>query len=504
LTVSVFDALFSGKKELFEGLYAEKFFERTEYRPHSVICLDMSDLTTNMGIGELRVSMLERVEENAKRLGVAIGSEVGIATEAGRPGDAFSILMRGTAEKYGINAVLLVDEYDKPVLDCLNNDLNGDLKKNEAVRDVLKDFYGRTKAADRYLRFVFMTGISKFSKVGILSALNNLKDISMKEEYAAMLGYTEEELLSDFDGHIEKTVAALKEPKEELVGRIRNYYDGFSFDGKNRLYNPFSVLNFFDAAKFKNYWFESGTPSFLAENVRRRDLEAESFRGPETDDEFTSAAEIERSSPESFLFQSGYLSIREAKGRKLILDYPNMEVLSSVAKLFLRDKFGIIHAEPAALDVEEAIGRGDVEKVITTYNSLLAALPYDIYERERPKYAEERKKGERYVLRYAESFYHALLFALFWSARIRTTAENHSYRGRSDIELEKDGHRYIFELKTANGKNAAEKATEAAKAQIRHKGYADKYVNKRRTLVGLVVDQSTRRVEACRIQHGNA
>jgi hypothetical protein len=222
-----------------------------------------------------------------------------------------------------------------------------------------------------------------------------------------------------------------------------------------------------------------------------------------TDDEFTSAAEIERSSPESFLFQSGYLAIREAKGRKLILDYPNMEVLSSVAKLFLRDKFGILHAESAALDVEEALGRRDVERVITIYNSMLASIPYDIYEHENRKYAEEQKKEERYALQYAESFYHALLFALFWSSRIRTTAENHSYRGRSDIELEKNGHHYVIELKTADGKKAAEKAAEAAITQIHDKGYADKYAKNRVTLVGLAVDRSTRRVESYRIERKN-
>jgi hypothetical protein len=319
-----------------------------------------------------------------------------------------------------------------------------------------------------------------------------------------MLGYTEEELLSNFSGHIDETAVELEVSRDELIARIRDYYDGFSFDGKNRLYNPFSTLSFFANMTFKNYWFETGTPSSLVEYVKRHDLEAESFRGLSVDEEFTSVAEIERASPESFLFQSGYLSVRKMKGRKLILDYPNMEVLSSVANLFLYGKFEIPNSGSAAIDVEETLAQGNGEGLVKIYNALLASLPYDIYEREEQKYAE-RGRGEDYALSCAESFYHAILFSLIWASRTPTTAENHSYWGRSDIEAKKNGHRYVVELKVAEGKEAAEKAAGNALRQIHEKGYADRYKEDRTihgstTLIGLAIDRSARRVGGYRVE----
>jgi len=308
-----------------------------------------------------------------------------------------------------------------------------------------------------------------------------------------MLGYTEEELLTCFDAHIDDSAVRLAEPKEKLTDAIRGYYDGFSFDGKNRLYNPFSVLNFFNDPTFKNYWFESGTPSALAEYVKRHDLEAESFRGLEVPENFTSIVEIERASPESFLFQSGYLSIREKRGRKLILDYPNMEVLSSVSDLFLWNKTETSGAGVASVDLEEFLARGDAEGLVKIYNSLLASIPYEIYEREEQKYNRDRKE-DCIPTPYAESFYHALLFTLIWASRVNTTAENHSYWGRSDIEAEKNGHRYVIELKVAEGEEAAKKAAGEAMRQIREKGYADKYANVGATLVALAVNREKRRV----------
>jgi hypothetical protein len=326
LTISTFDALFSGKKELFRGLFAEEFMNRPDYKTHPVVRLDMSDLTTDMGSDVLRASMLRNVKKNAERLGVTV--------EYSTPGDAFSCLLEKAAGQHGSQVALLIDEYDSPILQNIY-----DSSKIDEIRGILKNFYMRIKSADEYLRFVFLTGISKFSKMGVFSALNNLKDISDKDGYATMLGYTKDEMLSNFSAYIDETADKRKESREEVIMQIRDYYDGFSFDGATRLYNPFSTLNFFDDATFKNYWFESATPSYLVDYIKRHDLETEAFRGCEVPANFTSITEIERASPESFLFQSGYLSVRKKDGKKLILDYPNMEVLSSVTQLFLYGKF---------------------------------------------------------------------------------------------------------------------------------------------------------------------
>jgi hypothetical protein len=487
LTVSTFDALFSGKKELFGGLYAEEFMNRPDYKTYPVIRLDMSNLTTNMGARVLCASILARLKENGERLGVAI--------ENVAPGDAFFGLLKKTALQHDSQVVLLIDEYDSPILQNIH-----DSSKIDEIREILKNFYMRIKAADEHLRFVFMTGISRFSKIGVFSALNSLRDISAKDEYAAMLGYTEDELLSDFDAYLDKMAAKRNETKDRLVAQIRDYYDGFSFDGNTHVYNPFSTLNFLDDMKVANYWFESATPSYLVDYIKRHDLEAETFRGCVVSEEFTALTEIEQASPESFLFQSGYLTVRARDGDNLILDYPNREVLSSVARLFLYGKLDIRGFSAEANNLEKALSDGDSEELIRMYDKLLATIPYDIYEREERKYAEANasEKYDAYVL--AESFYHALLFSMLWASCARTSSENHSYKGRSDIEAEKDGRRYVIELKIADGKEASEKTAVAAMRQIHEKGYADKYAGENVTLVGIGVDRDARRVGASRIE----
>jgi len=209
LTISTFDALFSGKRELFDGLYAEEFCSRPDYKTYPVIRLDMSSLTVNEGNDTLRASMLRQIKENSRRLSVDI--------EDTAPGDAFAALMQRAAEKRGTPAVVLIDEYDSPMLKFIYRP-----EKAREIREALHDFYIRIKAADEFLHFVFITGISKFSKMGIFSALNSLKDISMKDEYATMLGYTESELLSNFDGYIDRTAAKIGESREETLSQIRD------------------------------------------------------------------------------------------------------------------------------------------------------------------------------------------------------------------------------------------------------------------------------------------
>jgi hypothetical protein len=296
-----------------------------------------------------------------------------------------------------------------------------------------------------------------------------------------------DELRHCFAPHIARTAAKLGISEPELLARVKVYYDGFSFDGKTRLYNPFSILNFFDDASFKNYWFESGSPSFLVHYVKTRDLAIEDFRGLKESENFTAVTEIEMAKPSSFLFQSGYLTIREKDGDLLILDYPNMEVLSSVALLFMTGKYDNERGSVIGIELRQALegkeGNEFAKTLIDAYNRILAAIPYDIYAH------EEKKRGE--------AFYHALLLVLLWSSRIPTRAENHSYKGRSDVEIEHRGKIYVVELKTAEGDSACERAADEAIEQIRKKGYADKY-STGVVLIGLAVDRAKRQVGAFR------
>jgi hypothetical protein len=431
----------------------------------------MSNLTVSEGNEALRYSLLSMVKENARDLAVDVDDIY--------HGEAFTSLMKRAAEKYNSPVVVLIDEYDSPMLRFINQP-----ERSQEIREIMRDFYVRIKAADAHLRFVFITGISKFSKMGVFSALNNLIDISMNDKYAQMLGYTGDELLSNFDAYIDMTANQLEMQRETLIAKIREYYDGFSFDGKTRLYNPFSTLYFFKNPTFRNYWFESGTPSALVEYIKKHDLEVESFRGMKVSEDFASVSEIEHASPESFLYQCGYLSVRERDGNELILDYPNMEVLSSISKLFLYGKFELpIFSNVTLLDMEKAAARGDAEGIVNIYSTLLASLPYEVYKNSETQH----------------NFYQSLLFASLWSSKINTTAENHSHLGRSDIEAEKNGHNYVIEMKVADGKEALEKAADEAMKQILEKGYADKYAISGATLIAIAIDRDNRCVGASKI-----
>jgi hypothetical protein len=482
LMLSTFEALFAGKKQLFQGLYAAEFFDRPEYRIHPVIHLDMSDLTTNMGPDGLRASLLERIRDSARQLGVNI--------EITMPGDAFSRLMSGTAEKYGTPVVLLIDEYDKPVLDALF-----DAEKINAAREILKDFYTRIKAADRYLRFVFMTGISKFSKMGVFSALNSLKDISMTGKYATMLGYTEKELLTNFEDYIVKTADTTGKSREELIMQIRDYYDGFSFDGESRLYNPFSTLNFFSEQKFLNFWFETGTPSFIARYMKDRHFTVEQFRGIDVSLNFASApGEIENATVVSFLYQSGYLSLRPGHILDYSLDYPNREVLVAMSSLLTANILGDSDAAEASISgLKNALINDNASVVVAEFNRLLAKIPYDDYTASIKENFEIRNPE----VNFGEWLYRSTLLSYLYGAELRVEAELHGHRGRADMVVEFRGRVWVMELKVAKKGENAGKLADAALAQILEMGYADPFKNA--VLLGVAIDNARRSITEFRM-----
>ncbi|MBR0519578.1 AAA family ATPase, partial [bacterium] len=233
LTISTIEAMFQGKAELFKGLYAENWVKEQAKKPNPVIKLDMSPLGNYYKEEDLNNSMLNYFEIflflNDFNIPMKNNAE-----------NMFANIITKLYKQFG-QVVVLIDEYDKPITDNID-----DLEKAKAVRKYLRSFYSILKTYSSYLRFAFITGISKFSKVGIFSGLNNLKDISMTEKYSDIVGYTQKELEDNFSDWIEETALKKSIDKQELLDKIKKYYDGFSFDGKTRVYNPFSVLNFFD------------------------------------------------------------------------------------------------------------------------------------------------------------------------------------------------------------------------------------------------------------------
>jgi hypothetical protein len=242
LTISTYDCMFRGEKELFKDTW---LYDNWDFEPQPVIRLNMSELDTRDD---------KKVEENIIYLLDQFYATHGIVKDTNMMKMAFATLIKKLHEKYGKRVVVLIDEYDKPILDHIE-----DHEMTEKIRTVLRTFYSTLKSSDGDLDFVFITGITKFTKIGVFSTLNNLDDISTWSEVSQMLGYTQEELEQYFDDYLKKCEKDLKTNRKVLFSEIKRYYNGFSFDGRHFVYNPFSLLNFMNKHEFDNYWMESGS-----------------------------------------------------------------------------------------------------------------------------------------------------------------------------------------------------------------------------------------------------
>ena len=328
LTISTLGAMFSGRAELFKGLAAEEWVSRQALKPSPVLRFDMSVIASHAS-NEVKQSLKEIIGQKADDFAIEIRSQ----TLAGM----FTDLIRGISRVHGAVVVLIV-EYDKPVLDNIDN-----VSKANEIREVLRSLYTTLKGCDEYLRFVLITGISKFSKAGVFSAMNNLEDISMDEQFGDIVGYTQEELEAYFSEWIEHASGRMSITPDELLSGFKNYYDGFSFDGHRRLYNPFSVMQALKKCTLKNYWYISGSPTFIVKYMKEHSiLDPDEYRHIEVSSDFADSHAIESSTPESFLYQSGYLTIEKIERDSLTLDYPNEEVKKSLVRMYLDEIYHML------------------------------------------------------------------------------------------------------------------------------------------------------------------
>ena len=483
LTISTFEAIFSGKKELFKGLYAEEFVNRPDFKPSPVIRLDMSDITTDQGIEGIRESIQIQTRNVANNLGVELSNTQLI-------GDLLSELIESAAKKYNQKAVILLDEYDKPYTDFVN-----DPDMAEKVRNVLRNYYVRIKTNDAYIRFTFITGISKFAKFGVFSTLNTPLDISMMSKYAEMCGYTEDEIIQYFPDYLDETAYKMQISTSDLIEKMRNYYNGFSFDdeAKTRLYNPYSTLSFFEKKTFSNIWVQSGKPKLIADYMKQRDLTVEQFRDyPVTIDFVENPGDMDTASPEGFLYQSGYLTLRQRSGGGLALDYPNTEVYNAMSKLVAEN---ILQAKGENYSYYSqrlfvALERGNYELFTGALNTLLASIPYDDFS----KAAEQKVIVDDYKFPAQEWLYRSTILSFLRGCGVVVDAELHTHLGRPDLVISYMNHTWVIEIKVAyKGENAEKKAQEACQ-QIIEKQYAKPYPNA--ACLGLCIDDATRQITA--------
>jgi hypothetical protein len=481
LTISTFDALFSGKKELFKGLYAEGFLNRPEFVPSPVIRLDMSGVTNDCGIDTMAESLKLQVLRKADSLDIEIATHHSV-------GDVFDELIAKAVKKYASKVVVLIDEYDKPFTDFID-----DTDMAERVRTLLRSFYSRLKVNEEHIRFIFLTGISKFTKMGVFSTLNNLTDISLLEKYGNICGYSETEIIDCFPDYLDETANEHGITTEELVKKMKKYYNGFCFDtsGKNRLYNPFSTLQFFFSKQFFNFWVESGSMSMIAKYLKTQNLTVEQFRNfPVSVDFLTNSVEIDKAPPESFLYQTGYLTLRQGTSRDLSLDYPNTEVLNSMSSLISQnilydnnDNFTY-----CSNDLLKGLMTLNCDKVISSFNRLLASIPYDDFTAA----ARQNISDNDYDFKPQEWLYRSTILAFLRGCGVVVFAEMHTNLGRADLVVSHKGKTWIIEIKVAyEGENPAKKAKEALR-QIIDKNYAAPYPDA--FCVGMAIDDTVRAI----------
>jgi hypothetical protein len=369
--------------------------------------------------------------------------------------------------------VVLIDEYDKPMIDYIEADK---IEAAKNIRDVLKNFYGVIKASDAFLRFVLITGVSKFSKVSVFSDLNNLIDITLMENFSTLLGYTETELLHYFSPYIVQMTEKRGMSKSYLTETIREWYNGYSWDGKNFVYNPFSILNLFNTNSFGNFWFSTGTPTFLIKLIKSQQIELMEFESLAVTTFTFDSYDIENMDIAALLFQTGYLTIKkitiEDEEKTYELSYPNHEVRNS----FLTYLLGEYTQKKSGFNtrllkrIGKAVEADDMDRFVRELKSLFASIPYHIFI------------GDR------EAYYHSIIYLLLSLYGAAVRAEDPTNIGRIDAVLETGNKIYIMEFKIGSEQEALE--------QIKEMKYYEKYLNKGKEIVlmGIGFDPEKRNI----------
>jgi hypothetical protein len=321
LMISTLKEIFSGNKKLFENLW---IYDKIEWESYPIIQIDFLGFSYSTK-DELIDTLNFLIDKNAEAHGVKL--------KENSYEKRFRELI--TAVSKSGKVVVLVDEYDKPIIDFVD-------RQDIALRnrDILKTFYSNLKSLDQYIQFVFITGVSKFSKVSVFSDLNNLVDITTSETYSTMLGYTQQELLRYFDDRMNQLTEERNRSRQELERKIKNWYNGYSWDGKSFVYNPYSILKFFMEKQFGNYWFESGTPSLIVKLIKKYNIDLKTLENYRAGEAILNSNEIERLRVVSLLFQTGYLTIKGIERtpndkRIYTLSYPNIEVKESFLEYLL-------------------------------------------------------------------------------------------------------------------------------------------------------------------------
>ena len=447
LLVSTFQSYFEGKKELFEGLAIEKL--EKEWNEYPVLHFSLAG-GKHMEKEQLDRYLLYILKENEDRFGVDCDSP--------DPNVRLLNLIRTVTAKTGKQAVVLIDEYDAPLLDVAH-----EKEKLDVLRNTMRNFYSPLKDCEPLLRFVFLTGITKFSQLSIFSELNNITNVSMDEPYAGICGITKEELLTQMSDDIDALAEHLELSREETIQELKDHYDGYHFTWPSPdVFNPYSLLNCFADGKLKAYWFGSGTPTYLIEKMREfHVLPSQLGRVRAKASSFDAATE-RMTSLTPLLYQSGYLTIKdyEKKIDVYTLDFPNKEIEVGLFDSLLPGYLGsgIDTGRVVIADISSYINSGKMDEALQMLADFLETIPYC--------------DNTNYEGHYQQMFY--IIFALLTDYNI--IVEQHTAKGRIDITMETADTIYVMELKF-------NKSAQEALDQINDKHYAQAFALKNKEIV---------------------
>ena len=477
LLCSTLKAYFEGDRELFRGLAIEKL--ETQWQAYPVLYFDFNGQVYNDGLGLKRA--LDSHLRDAEALYCNCELPENIAQDYA---ERFRRVIIAAHQQTGKRVVVIVDEYDKPLLESLENS-----EAQEQSRALFKGFFGNLKKLDEHLKFVFFTGVTKFSKVSIFSDLNQLKDISLNDNYETICGISADELTANFAERIRDMANHNKLTVDECLALLKKNYDGYHFSERmTDIYNPFSILNALVDSKFNYYWFSTGTPTFLVKRLTAIN-NAFDFKRL-TDGVSTSVAEITDYRPDNtniipLLYQSGYLTIKAYNARRgsFTLAYPNEEVKYGMLNSLAPEISPNSNPKDLLNDMQDALDAKDVDAMMLVLKSVYASLPYI-----KPVYREDMDEEDRQDVlnKYIERDFQNVIYIFFLLMGQPTYSEVQNNLGRADCIVETDKYVYLFEFKV-------ESSAEEALAQIKAHEYATRYAADRREVICVGVNFGRRK-----------
>jgi hypothetical protein len=475
LMISTLESLFNAENSsLFNGLAIEKSLDGSIFSPHPVITLDMSKISSE-DVPTFKKALHLELLEIANGFKVVLNGEILSAN--------FSQLIQRVAKSQNKKIVLLIDEYDAPLIDTFDK-----RHLQDEIRYQLKIFNRQIKACEKFIDFVYITGISRFSKVGVFSELNNLRDLTMNEDFAMMFGYTDIEIENYFDSYIDTISQREKLTRHDFLEKVKKYYIGYSFDGVTQLYNPDTINAFFKFQKFGEYWIETGSQESVAKFAARRKIRFDELDGLTiTESQAMSPGEITTDLGAAlYLYQAGYLTLRKTDNPKNFrLVYSNYEVRAAISRLMVTSYF---HGDKSIPELQNSI----INAINTSnYESLLK-----ICNRMFSKFVHQNQKFPKGATGdYKEGVYRSHLSTFFYGTDFFVRSEESSNLGDSDVVIEYNSKAIIFELKYYEEKkyiNDADGRLEEATVQIAERNYTGSYADPHP--IGVVVDGKRRSI----------